>query len=81
MTLAPAGDNLFAWTASIPGPEGSCYEGGLFHIDISLAHDYPCVHYATLAYRRSNVAICRFSAPKMAFRTRYGPFQREPGFA
>ncbi|KAI0946911.1 hypothetical protein AcW1_010233 [Taiwanofungus camphoratus] len=41
ISLAPSDDNLFTWTATIPGPEGSCYEGGLFHVDINLAHDYP----------------------------------------
>ncbi|KAH9829047.1 ubiquitin-conjugating enzyme/RWD-like protein [Rhodofomes roseus] len=41
ITLAPSDDNLFSWTATIPGPEGSVYEGGLFHVEISLAHDYP----------------------------------------
>jgi len=39
--LGPAGDNLFHWTATLPGPEGSVYEGGIFNVDITLAHDYP----------------------------------------
>ncbi|CCM06529.1 uncharacterized protein FIBRA_08802 [Fibroporia radiculosa] len=39
--LAPSDDNLFKWTATIPGPEGSCYEGGVFSADINLGHDYP----------------------------------------
>ena len=39
--LTPAADNLFYWKASIPGPEGSVYEGGVFDVDINLAHDYP----------------------------------------
>ena len=41
ITLAPSDDNLFNWKATIPGPEGSVYEGGLFQVDITLAHDYP----------------------------------------
>jgi len=41
ISLKPSDDNLFNWTAAIPGPEGSCYEGGLFHVDITLGHDYP----------------------------------------
>lgn len=41
ITLAPSDDNLFSWTATIPGPEGSVYEEGLFHVEITLAHDYP----------------------------------------
>ncbi|KAH7922732.1 hypothetical protein BV22DRAFT_1037159 [Leucogyrophana mollusca] len=41
ITLAPSPDNLFHWTGSIPGPQGSPYEGGIFRIDIHLAADYP----------------------------------------
>ncbi|KAH9912220.1 ubiquitin-conjugating enzyme/RWD-like protein [Fomitopsis serialis] len=41
ITLAPSDENLFNWTATIPGPEGSVYEDGLFHVEITLAHDYP----------------------------------------
>jgi ubiquitin-protein ligase len=36
-------DNLFIWHASIPGQEGSPYEGGLFRMEIHLPPDYPCV--------------------------------------
>ena len=43
MTLGPANDNLFQWKATIPGPEGSVYEGGVFNVDITLGHDYPYV--------------------------------------
>ncbi|KAI1798485.1 ubiquitin-conjugating enzyme/RWD-like protein [Ganoderma leucocontextum] len=39
--LAPSDDDLFHWTATIPGPEGSVYEGGVFQVEIVLAHDYP----------------------------------------
>ncbi|KAI0056014.1 hypothetical protein BV25DRAFT_1921339 [Artomyces pyxidatus] len=42
ITLGPtSGDNPFLWKARIPGPEGSVYEGGLFEVDVQLAHDYP----------------------------------------
>jgi len=40
MTIEPT-DNLFLWNASIPGHEGSPYEGGLFRLEIHLPHDYP----------------------------------------
>ncbi|KAL6304482.1 ubiquitin-conjugating enzyme/RWD-like protein [Sparassis latifolia] len=41
ISLTPSSDSLFNWSATIPGPEGSVYEGGLFHVDIVLATDYP----------------------------------------
>ena len=39
--LAPSDDDLFHWNATLPGPEGSVYEGGVFQVEIVLAHDYP----------------------------------------
>ena len=40
--LGPLGDdNPFLWKARIPGPEGSVYEGGVFEVEVQLAHDYP----------------------------------------
>ncbi|KAK2462778.1 hypothetical protein APHAL10511_005169 [Amanita phalloides] len=41
MTLSPSEDNLFSWKGTIPGPQGSVYEGGVFTIEIILATDYP----------------------------------------
>ncbi|PFH49620.1 hypothetical protein AMATHDRAFT_62851 [Amanita thiersii Skay4041] len=41
MTLIPSDDNLFNWKGTIPGPQGSVYEGGIFDVDITLASDYP----------------------------------------
>ena len=43
MTLQPSEDNVFNWRASIPGPEGSPYEGGVFRLNIDLLPDYPFV--------------------------------------
>lgn len=47
MKIEPT-DNLFLWNASIPGQEGSPYEGGLFRLEIHLPHDYPCVASVSL---------------------------------
>ncbi|KAI5119544.1 hypothetical protein M0805_008530 [Coniferiporia weirii] len=41
MSLEPTEDNVFHWKASIPGPEGSPYEGGLFRLTFELGTDYP----------------------------------------
>ncbi|KAF9261072.1 hypothetical protein L218DRAFT_981001 [Marasmius fiardii PR-910] len=41
MTLSPSEDNLFLWKGTIPGPEGSVYEGGVFNVDVILSPDYP----------------------------------------
>ncbi|KAK1220120.1 hypothetical protein PQX77_017159 [Marasmius sp. AFHP31] len=41
MTLEPSEDNLFLWKGTIPGPEGSVYEGGVFNMEVILASDYP----------------------------------------
>lgn len=34
-------DNLYKWVATILGPSGSVYEGGVFIVDISLSTNYP----------------------------------------
>jgi ubiquitin-protein ligase len=43
ITLVPTADNLFVWKGSIPGPQGSPYEGGVFGVDVVLGNDYPYV--------------------------------------
>ncbi|CUA75464.1 hypothetical protein RSOLAG22IIIB_11763 [Rhizoctonia solani] len=44
ITLAPSDHSLFEWTGTLPGPEGSVYEGGEFHVEITLPPDYPIYH-------------------------------------
>lgn len=34
-------DNYFEWEALIPGPEGTCWEGGIFPTRITFPADYP----------------------------------------
>ncbi|XP_033100521.1 ubiquitin-conjugating enzyme E2 G2 [Anneissia japonica] len=34
-------DNFFEWEALITGPEGTCFEGGVFQASIHFPHDYP----------------------------------------
>ena len=41
MTLVPNESNIFSWHASLPGPAGSPYEGGVFEVDIRIPEDYP----------------------------------------
>ncbi|KDQ07542.1 hypothetical protein BOTBODRAFT_38739 [Botryobasidium botryosum FD-172 SS1] len=41
MTLAPTEASMFEWKGTIPGPEGSVYEGGMFNLTITIPNDYP----------------------------------------
>ncbi len=43
ITTQPIGesdDDMFHWTGSMIGPEGSPYQGGIFNVDIVLPHNY-----------------------------------------
>ncbi|KAF8965467.1 ubiquitin-conjugating enzyme/RWD-like protein [Flammula alnicola] len=41
IVLEPNEKNLNIWKGSIPGPQGSVYEGGMFDVEIVLPSDYP----------------------------------------
>lgn len=41
VSARPLSNSLYTWHANLRGPEGTPFEGGVFHLEITFPQDYP----------------------------------------